>query len=373
MPNKKDYYQILGVEKNATPEEIKKKYRKLAIKYHPDRNPGNKDAEEKFKEVSEAYHVLSDKDLRQRYDTFGTVDDSFGNAGGFNAEDIFRDFFKDSGFGFNPFGDDGFNPFGFGGRKNTEREIRGSDKVLYVNVSLSEIYNGVNKTIKYMVNRPCPKCNGSGSKSGASGICNHCNGTGQIHIRKTQRFGYMEQIVTCPHCNGTGVAVEDSCNACNGSGLQQVEETLTVNVPTIDKVLTKTYNKTGGGNSAPNNLGGNGNLRFTYKIKENDDFKIDQNNPLNIINKVDVPIIDCLIGKSIKVKHLDGKEYSVTIPPCTKDNAVLKIKGKGFKHSNGFRGDLLISVNMLMPKKLTDEDKKVLNKLKKSKTFNYGV
>ena len=361
MAQNKDYYKILGVDKNADDKEIKKSYRKLALKFHPDKNPGNKEAEKKFKDISEAYRVLSDKDLRQRYDMFGTVDDNF-SGDNMDAEDIFKEFFRHSG----------FNPFSHGfdfDEQSQQKVVSGTDKVLHINVTLSEIYNNVEKNIKYTVNRPCKECGGSGSKSGGTATCQHCHGTGQMHIRQTHQFGYMEQIVTCPHCNGTGISVQNPCPNCKGTGLHLEEETLTVKVPTIDKVLQQVYNKSGYGNSAPNKLGINGNLRFTYKVNEEDNFKIDRENGLNIITNVNVSVINCLLGCETKVKHLDGKEYTLSIPQCTKDGKIFRIKNRGFRHSNGYVGDLLVKVNMIMPNSLTEDDKKILNKLQKSKTF----
>ncbi len=361
MTQNKDFYKILGVDRNADEKQIKSAYRKLALRFHPDKNPNNKEAEEKFKDISEAYRVLSDKDLRQRYDMFGTVDGNF-SGGNMNPEDIFKEFFRHSGF--SPFSSD----FDFDGQPQ-QKVVRGSDKILHINVTLSDIYNNVEKKVKYTINRPCKKCGGSGSKSGSTVTCQHCNGTGQMCIRQTHQFGFMEQIVTCPHCNGTGVSVQDPCTDCKGTGLHLEEETLTVKVPTIDKVLQQVYHKSGYGNSAPNNLGINGNLRFNYKVNEESNFKIDKENGLNIITSVNVSIINCLLGCEIKVKHLDGKEYALNIPQCTKDGKIFTIKNKGFRHSNGYVGDLLIKVNMIMPKTLTEDDKKILNKLQKSKSF----
>lgn len=370
MVKKKNYYQILGVDRDCTETELKSAYRKLAIKFHPDRNPGNKEAEEKFKEIAEAYHVLSDKNLRQRYDTFGTVDENFGNNGsGMSAEDIFKEFFKDRGF--NPFEDFGFGSFnGFSNTdSNQQQEISGTDKVLHVNVSMSDVYNNANKTIKYTVNRPCSKCKGSGSLDGKIKVCQYCHGSGQVRMRKTSLYGYMEEITACHHCNGTGISVEHPCPNCEGTGLETTEETIAVIVPTLDKVLQQAYSKAGGGNSAPNNLGKNGNLRFRYKLNEDDNFKVDKENALNIIVNEDVPVIDCILGGSTTINHLDGKKYKVNISQCTKDGGTLRIKGKGFRHSNGHVGDLIIRVNMTMPKEISEDDKKILNKLKKSKTF----
>jgi len=352
----KDYYSILGVEKTASEKEIKRAYRKLALKFHPDKNPDDKDAEEKFKDISEAYRVLSDKDLRQRYDTYGTIDDNF--TGDINPEELFKNFFRSHGF--NPFSD--FD-------MQEEKVQTGSDKILHVNVTMSEVYNNAEKVIKYTVDRPCKKCNGSGSSNGIPSICPHCNGKGQMYIRKTHQFGYMEQMITCPHCNGTGILNEHPCSDCGGHGVHAETETLKIKVPTIDKVLQQVFRKPGAGHSAPNNLGGNGDLRFTYRLNEEGQFKVDKENAVNIIAIVNVPLIDCLLGGTVRFKHLDGKEYSVTIPECSKDKLKLSLKGKGFKLSNGYCGDLIIEINMVMPNNLNNEDKKLLNKLKKSKTF----
>ena len=361
MTQNKDYYKILGVDKNADEKQLKSAYRKLALRFHPDRNHGNKEAEEKFKDISEAYRILSNKDLRQRYDMFGTVDDNFSSSN-MNAEDIFKEFFSHSGF--SPFS----HGFGFD-EQPQQKVVSGSDKILHVNVTLADIYNNVDKNIKYTVNRPCKKCGGSGSKSGKTATCQHCHGTGQMRIRQTHQFGFMEQIVTCSHCNGTGVSVQNPCDNCKGTGLHTEEETLTIKVPTIDKVLQQVYNKSGYGNSAPNNLGINGNLKFTYKLNEEGNFKVDRENCLNIITNINVSVINCLLGCEAKVKHLDGTEYAFHIPQCTKDGKIFRIKNKGFRHSNGYVGDLLIKVNMIMPNSLTENDKKTLNKLQKSKTF----
>lgn len=363
----KDYYDILGLTDNERKLQgkdfekvLKKRYRRCAIENHPDKNPGNKEAEEKFKEVAEAYRILSDKDLRQRYDTFGTVDDTFGGSS-VNPEDIFREFFRNSGF--NPFASD-FEDSDY------QKQVNGTDKVLHIKVTLSEIFNGANKTIKYTVNRPCKECGGSGSADGKSSTCPHCHGTGQMHIRQTHAYGFMEQIVTCPHCHGTGTSVENMCKKCHGTGLQPVEETLEIKVPTIDKVLTQVYGKAGYGNSAPNNLGGNGDLRFTFRINENNAaFSIDRENALNIVTEINIPIIKCLLGCSVTITHLDGKEYSLTVPECTKDNTILRISKQGFRHSNGMVGDLLVKVNMILPNSLGKEEKKILKKLQETKTF----
>lgn len=352
----KDYYAILGVDKNATDKELKKAYRQLSLRYHPDKNPGNKEAEEKFKEVAEAYRILSDKDLRQRYDTFGTVEEGFGDSS-MNAEDIFEKFMKmHTGFDF------GFDD------SPQQRIFKGRDKVLKINVTLEEVYNGVTKNITYSVNRKCLKCNGSGSKTGKVEECPHCHGTGQLHNR--QQFGNMivDNTTTCSYCGGLGKIVKNKCPNCNGSGVVESKDSLSVKVPTIDKVLQQTYIHSGGGHACENGLGINGDLRFTFNLVKENGFEIDENNILNIIKTVNVPIIDCILGTSLSVIHLDKKTYTINVSECTPNGKLYRIQGKGFRVGN-YLGDLLIKIQYVMPTSLTEEDKKTLNKLKKSKTF----
>lgn len=352
---KKDYYEILGVNKNVSDEDLKRSYKKLALKYHPDRNPNNKEAETKFKEINEAYSVLSDKEKRQRYDTYGTVDDIGGMD--MNADDIFAQFMKmHRGFGF------GFDD------EPQERVFKGRDKILKVNVTLKEVYNNVTKDITYSVNRKCNFCNGSGSKTGKIEDCPHCNGTGQIH--KRQQFGHMimDNSATCPYCNGIGKVVKDKCPHCNGTGVVETKDTLKINVPNIYEVIQQSYVHKGGGHACENGLGVNGDLRFTFNLVNDEEYEVDTNNVLNIVKKVKVPLIDCLLGCSLSVSHLDGKTYNITISECTPNGKTYRLQGKGFKVGR-YAGDLYIRIQQIMPQKLSLEDKKVLNKLKKSKTF----
>lgn len=351
----KDYYNILGINKDATDREIKKAYRQKSLQYHPDKNPGNKEAEEKFKEVAEAYRVLSDKDLRQRYDTYGTIDDVEGVN--MNPDDIFAQFMKmHRGFGF------GFDD------EPQERVFKGRDKVLKVNVTLKEVYNNATKDITYTVNRKCTKCNGSGSKSGKVEDCPHCNGTGQIHNR--QQFGHMitDNITSCPYCNGLGKVVKDKCPYCNGSGVVESKDTLKITVPNIYDVIQQSFIHKGGGHACENGLGINGDLRFTFNLVNDNEYEIDTNNVLNIVKKVKVPLIDCLLGTSLSVSHLDGKTYNITLSECTPNGKTYRLQGKGFKVGR-YVGDLYIKIEQIMPNTLSEEDKKILNKLKKSKTF----
>lgn len=355
MAQNKDYYEILGVDRNVSDEELKRSYKKLALKYHPDRNPNNKEAEAKFKQINEAYSVLSDSQKRQQYDTFGTVD----NMGGMdmNPDDIFAQFMKmHRGFGF------GFDD------EPQERVFKGRDKVLKVNVTLKEVYNNATKDITYTVNRKCTKCNGSGSKSGKVENCPHCNGTGQIHNR--QQFGHMitDNITSCPYCNGIGKVVKDKCPHCNGSGVVESKDTLKITVPNIYDVIQQSFIHKGGGHACENGLGINGDLRFTFNLVNDNEYEIDTNNVLNIVKKVKVPLIDCLLGTSLSISHLDGKTYNITLSECTPNGKTYRLQGKGFKVGR-YVGDLYIKIEQIMPNTLSEEDKKILNKLKKSKTF----
>lgn len=353
MAQNKDYYEILGVDRNVSDEELKRSYKKLALKYHPDRNPNDKEAEAKFKQINEAYSVLSDSQKRQQYDTFGTVDDMGGMD--MNPDDIFAQFMKmHRGFGF------GFDD------EPQERVFKGRDKVLKVNVTLKEVYNNVTKDITYNVNRKCPKCNGSGSKTGKVEECPHCHGTGQIHNR--QQFGNMitDNITSCPYCNGLGKVVKNKCPHCNGTGVVESKDTLKITVPNIYDVIQQSFKHKGGGHACENGLGINGDLRFTFNLVNDNEYEIDTNNVLNIVKKVKVPLIDCLLGCSLSVSHLDGKTYSITLNECTPNGKTYRLQGKGFKVGR-YVGDLYIKIEQIMPNKLTEEQRKILNKLKKNK------
>lgn len=355
MAQNKDYYEILGVDRNVSDEELKRSYKKLALKYHPDRNPNNKEAEAKFKLINEAYSILSDPQKRQRYDTYGTIDDVGGVN--MNPDDIFAQFMKmHRGFGF------GFDD------EPQERVFKGRDKVLKVNVTLKEVYNNATKDITYSVNRKCTKCNGSGSKSGKIEECPHCHGTGQIHNR--QQFGHMitDNITSCPYCNGLGKVVKDKCHHCNGSGVVESKDTFKITVPNIYDVIQQSFIHKGGGHACENGLGINGDLRFTFNLVNDEEYEIDTNNVLNIVKKVKVPLIDCLLGTSLSVSHLDGKTYNITLSECTPNGKTYRLQGKGFKVGR-YVGDLYIKIEQIMPNTLSEEDKKILNKLKKSKTF----
>ena len=355
MAQDKDYYSILGVGRDADDKAIKSAYRSLSLKYHPDKNPGDKEAEEKFKEVAEAYRILSDKELRQQYDTYGTVDGNFSGAG-MDADDLFEAFMNmHRGFGFDT--------------DVRSRTPKGNDKNIRINVTLGEIYTSASKDVSYSVYRPCTECKGSGSTTGKVDECPHCHGTGHVRIRETYGVGmYSETVTTCMHCGGRGKTVKDKCRKCGGTGLVQQKESISVKVPNIASVLQQTFVQKGKGNSCENAAGENGDLIIGFKISYEEGYTIDANNVLNIVRTVKVPLIDCLLGGSVEFEYLDGKKYSITVSECTKNGKLYRMTGKGFRVGNEV-GDLIIMIEYILPSRLTDEDRKILNKLKKSNTF----
>lgn len=354
----KDFYRILGVEKNASDDEIKKAYKKLALKYHPDRNPGNKEAEEKFKEAAEAYSILSDKEKRQRYDTYGTAD-----ATGFadmDINDIFSRFRH-----MNPFED----MFGGGFSGNAQRVYRGEDKRVSVSLTLEELYNGGKKSISYSLHRHCKTCGGSGSKTGKIEKCPYCGGTGFVTETNRQHGIIMQQSYPCPYCHGTGEVLSEPCDDCGGSGFVNTTEKSEITIPFIDQVVQGGIVIDGKGHSCANNRGGNGRLILKYNVRLDGDYTLDSNNYSNVIKTVDVPILDCITGGSVKVSYFNNSTFKVDVKKCTVDGMTYRLKGKGLPLSNGSRGDLLIKVRMVMPKDLNDNEIKTLNKLKKSTNF----
>lgn len=359
---KKDYYQILNVEKNASLEDIKKSYRKLSLKWHPDRwvsksEQEKKEAEEKFKDIAEAYSVLSDDKKRKQYDMFGTVDGVDFDSSGFDPFEMFRQM-----------GDmAGFNPFS--GFYSKQKPInKGTDIKFNVKVTLEELYNNSEHTIKYKRYKPCSECGGSGSKDGRITQCSHCGGTGTF--TKAQRNGFMTSIqqMPCPYCNGTGEVITNPCEKCNGQGVVLTEETFTFTVPvgccdgaytTIDKA----------GNYPLHNNGINGDLHLIFNVVPDRKFTIDENNQFNIITSIEIPVLDCITGCTTNVEDVNHKMFNVTIKPCTKHKEKIIIKDKGLKMPNGYRGDMIVYVLQKMPTNISKDDEKIISKLKKSNNF----
>lgn len=360
---KRDYYEVLGVSKGASKDELKKAYRKLAIKYHPDKNPDNKEAEDKFKEAAEAYEVLSDDDNRARYDRYGhqgVGGAGFGGgAGGMNMDDIFSRFGDMFG------GGDGGSPFdsffgGGGGRRS--RTTKGSNLRLKVKLTLSEIANGVTKKIKLKKHVTCKTCAGSGAaNSGAVHTCGTCAGAGQVRKVTNTFIGQMATTTTCPECQGLGKVIKDKCRTCHGDGRTQGEEVVEINIPAGVRQDVQ-LSVSGKGNAAPRG-GINGDLIVAIEEEEHDDLTRDGN---NVIYDLHLSFPDAALGKDIEVPTIDGKA-KINVPAGTQGGKIFRLKNKGIPDLNGYgKGDQLIHVNIWVPKKLNGEERKLVEKLRDS-------
>lgn len=360
--SKRDYYEILGLSKGAGEEDIKKAYRKLAIKYHPDKNPDDKSAEEKFKEAAEAYEVLSSPEKRQRYDQFGhagvggAASGGFG-GGGMNMEDIFSQFGD-------IFGGGGFGGFGGGGRSGGRRVMRGSNLRVKVKMNLKEVAKGVEKKLKVNKFVSCHTCKGSGAKSGQLEVCRLCNGSG-VQVRTQQTFlGAMQTQTTCSGCNGEGKTVKDKCKTCNGDGIVREEEVISINIP-AGVAEGMQLSVSGKGNAAPRG-GINGDLLVLIEEEEDPELKRDGN---NLFYDSYVNFVDAALGTSIEVPLVEGKA-KIKVEPGTQSGKVLRLKGKGLPDVNSYgTGDLLVNINVWTPQNLTAEEKKTLEGLRDSKNF----
>lgn len=349
---KRDYYEILGVSKGATEEELKKAYRKLAIKYHPDKNPDNPEAEEKFKEAAEAYDVLSNKDKRAQYDRFGHegMRGGFGGGqgGGMNMEDIFSQFGDIFGGG-SPF--ESF--FGGGGGR---RQRKGSNLRIKLKLNLEEIANGVEKKIK--VNRLI----------NAEGVtfktCNTCGGTGQMKKVVNTMLGQMVSASTCHTCNGSGKIIDKRPPGVDSTGLEMKEEVIPIKIP-AGVADGMQLSMSGKGNMAPGG-GVPGDLLIVIEEIEDEQLKRDGN---NIVYDLYVSFIDASLGGSMEVPTIDGK-VRIKIDPGTQSGKILRLRGKGIRDINGYgKGDQLIHVNVWTPKNLTREETEILEKLRESENF----
>jgi molecular chaperone DnaJ len=361
---KRDYYEILGVSKGASADEIKKAYRKIAIKFHPDKNPDDPTAEDKFKEAAEAYEVLSNPEKRQRYDQFGHQGVN-GNGGGFGGggmsmEDIFSHFgdvFGDGGGAFSSF-------FGGGGRGRGMR--RGTNLRIKLKLSLEEIANGVEKKIKVKRHVSCQACNGNGSKNGNSlQTCGTCQGTGQVRKVVSTMLGQMVSSSTCHVCNGEGKVITSSCNVCHGDGRVLEEEVINIRIPAgVSEGMQ--LSMSGKGNVPPRG-GVAGDLLIVIEEAEDPILKREGN---NIIYDLYISFADAALGTSMEVPTIDGK-VKIKIEPGTHSGKILRLKGKGIKDINGYnRGDQLIHVNVWTPQQLSKEEVEMMEKLRESANFN---
>lgn len=366
MAEKRDYYEVLGVSKGASDDEIKKAYRKTALKYHPDRNPGDKEAEEKFKEAAEAYDILSNPDKRARYDQYGHagVDGNagFGGGGGMSMEDIFSQFgdlFGGMG-GFSSFG--GFSGFGGGGGSAVNY---GSDLRVRIHVTLQEVLNGTTKKIKVKKNVACSHCHGSGAQaSSGKETCPTCHGTGRVIRTQDSIFGRMQTQSTCTTCNGTGQVIKNKCTYCSGTGIEQGEELIEINVPAgVASGMQMTLR--GKGNAGPNG-GPSGDLLVQFEEISDAEFIRNGN---DVVYNLLIPVTTALLGDKVVVPTLDGK-VKVTIEPGTQSGKILRLRNKGLPSVRGAgKGDQLIVVHIYIPDKLDSNDKKLVEQLKQSKHF----
>lgn len=376
---KRDFYEVLGVQKNATPEEIKKAYKKLAVKWHPDRwgdktESEQKKAEENFKEVAEAYEVLSDENKRARYDQFGHEGlngaGGFG-GGGFNAEDLFKDIFGSfHGFGGGGGFEDIFGGFGGGGGRHQKPVYKGNDLRRRVELDLSEIVHGTTKKFKIKKDVKCTHCNGSGSEDGKLETCNQCNGTGYIITRRQSILGMMQQQSVCPHCQGQGEIVKNKCRSCGGNGIVIGEEVVEVKFP-AGMADGMALNVEGKGNAGPHN-GINGDLQIVIKEKEHEELVRDG---INIVYNLLLSIPQATLGCQLEVPTIDGKA-KITIEPGTQPGTVLRLRGKGIPSLNsGYRygqpscGDELVNISIYVPKSISKEEKEMMKKLGESSNF----
>ena len=360
MADKRDFYEVLGVDRNATDDEIKKAYRKKAKQYHPDLNPGDKEAEAKFKEANEAYEVLSDKDKRGRYDQFGHagVDPNFGAGGGaggwgtgaggmdFDLGDIFGSFFGGG--------------FGGGSRANPNAPRRGEDTQSTITISFEEAAKGCKKKIKVQRIETCPDCGGSGAKPGSSPkTCPDCNGRGQVNVTQRTPFGTIQSVKTCPKCGGKGKIVDDPCNKCRGGGRVRKNRELEINIPAgIDD--RQVISVRGEGNRGVNG-GPAGDLHVTVFVRPHPDFERDG---YNIWYDCHVNFVQATLGDTIMVPTLDGK-VKFDLPAGTQPGAVISLKGRGIQYLNSRgKGDQYVRIVVEVPKNLTFQQREALKHFK---------
>lgn len=368
MAEKRDYYEVLGVEKNADADAIKKAYRKAAIKFHPDKNPGDKEAEEKFKEAAEAYDVLSNEDKRARYDRFGHAGmngpgggpggfGGFGGAGGFSMDDIFEQFGDIFGGTFGGFG---------GGRgRGRQRVNRGSDVRITVRLTLKEIAEGVTKKLKLNKVVACEKCGGTGAKDkSAFTTCSQCGGSGYVITVQNSFFGRMQTQSVCPTCQGEGRVIKDKCTHCGGEGTERGDKVVEVKIPAgVAEGMALTLQ--GMGNAARHG-GVNGDLIVVIKEEEHPDFERQGN---NLVHNLNISVTTAILGGDAEVPTIDGR-VRISIEPGTQSGKVMRLRGKGLPDVNGrVRGDIIVVVDVVIPTTLTKEERKLVEELSEQPNF----
>ena len=364
MAEKRDYYEVLGVDRKATPDEIKKAYRKMAIKYHPDKNPGDKAAEEKFKEAAEAYDVLSNPEKREKYDQFGHsmgpqgfggMGGGGGFGGGMSMEDIFAQF--GDIFGGGAFG--GFGGFGgaTGGRRSRPRQRRGSDLRIRVKLTLEEIANGVQKTLKIPTFVKCEHCKGTGAKDGvAFATCNTCHGTGRVTRVQQTPFGAMQSEAVCPDCEGEGKVITERCSYCKGQGVERREQQVSFNIPAgVSDGMVLTLRGRG---NAPVHGGVNGDLLVVIEEVKHPELIRDGN---DVIYNLMLDVATATLGGTADVPTIGGRAR-LKIAPGTQPGKVLRLRGKGLPSDQG-QGDELVNVMVYIPENITPDQRKAFESM----------
>ena len=375
MAEKRDYYEVLGVSKTATDAEIKAAYKKMAIKYHPDRNPGNKEAEEKFKEAAEAYDVLRDPEKRQRYDQFGFAgmngQSGFGGGTGMSMDDIFSMMNEVFGAGFGG-GFGGFSGFGgFGGGSRGGRHVeKGADLRLKVRVNLNEVATGVTKKFKINKYVTCPHCNGSGSEDGKKETCSKCNGSGTTYRTMNTMFGHMQTQTQCEACGGTGSVIKNKCKHCGGQGIVKGEEIVEIKIPAgVQEGMV--VNEKGKGNAARWN-GVPGDIHVFIEEEPHSELLRDGQN-LQYHLLLDVPT--AILGGTAEVPTIDGK-VKIKIDPGTQPGKIMRLRGKGLPVVQGYgygTGDLIVQIGVYIPENLSREEKETFEKLRASDNMKPGA
>ncbi len=366
---KRDYYEVLEVSRSASVDEIKKAYRKLAIKYHPDRNPGDAEAEAKFKEAAEAYDVLHDPQKRQQYDQFGFDAPSggfgggspFGGAGGFSMDDIF------SMFG-DVFGGHGGGFGGFGGGGQQAPKYRGSDLRLKVRLSLQEVATGVTKKFKVRKDVTCEHCHGTGAEGGSgTETCPNCHGSG-VEIRTQQSmFGMIQTQTACHVCGGEGTIIKNKCTHCQGEGVVKGEEVVEINIP-AGVAEGMVVNVPGKGNAGKHN-GVTGNIQVYIEEEPNETFVRDGQ---NVIYNLLLDFPTAVLGGQVEIPTIDGSNVKIKIEPGTQPGKTLRLRGKGLPAVQGYGtgiGDLVVHISIYVPKELTKSEKKAIEELRDSENF----
>lgn len=369
MAQKRDYYEVLGVKKDATEDEIKKAYRKIAIKYHPDRNPDDKEAEEKFKEAAEAYDVLHDPQKRQTYDQFGFAGmqggaGGFGGGfgGGFSMDDIFSMFGDVFG------GHGGFSGFGGGGGQRQPAQYRGADLRLTVKLTLQEIATGVTKKFKVRKDVKCEHCHGTGAENGSgSETCPNCHGSG-MEVRTQQSiFGMMQTQTTCHVCGGEGKIIKNKCHHCHGEGIVKGEEVVEINIP-AGVAEGMVVNVPGKGNAGKHN-GITGDIQVFIREEPNETFLRDGNNLLyNLL--LDFPT--ATLGGNVEIPTIDGSNVKIKIEPGTQPGKTLRLRSKGLMPVRGYgnsQGDLIVNISVYVPKTLSKDEHDAIEKFRNSDNF----